>query len=158
MGTLVLAAGAGVAWCCRRLGLHGAGRWVAALAYMLSPYVIDYLTRTSAILMPWASLGWMIGLTAMAARTGRWRPAGLFALVVAIVGGVNATSVLLVGLGPGLWLLHAGVTREVPWRRVALAAARIGALSAAVSLWWAAGLWAEARYGIDVLRVMPVRT
>ena len=34
----------------------------------LSPYLIDYLASTSAIVMPWAGLGWMVGLTAMAAR------------------------------------------------------------------------------------------
>ena len=44
-------------------------------------------------------------------------------------------------------------TGEVTRRRAAQAAARIGALSLLVSLWWAAGLWAEGRYGLNVLRV-----
>jgi hypothetical protein len=154
MGSLMFAAGMGVAYCARRLGLEGVGRAVAAFAYTLTPYTIDYLDRTSAILMPWSGLGWMIGFTALAARTGRWRyPAG-FALVVALVGGVNATSILLVLLGPAWWLAHAAwVSREIPPRRAAVAGLRIGALSALVSLWWAAGLWAESAYGINVLRV-----
>jgi hypothetical protein len=154
MGSIMFAAGMGVAYCARLLGLEGIGRVTAAFAYTLSPYLIDYLARTSAILMPWSGLGWMIGLTALAARTGRWRYAAGFALVVALVGGVNATSILLVLLGPAWWLVHAvRVSKEIPGRRAAVAAARIGGLSALVSLWWAAGLWAEGAYGINVLRV-----
>ena len=154
MGTLVLAAGTGVAYCARRLGLEGPGRVVAALAYALSPYILDYLDRISAILMPWAALGWLIGLAAAAARTGRWRHPALFALVVALVGGVNATSILLVLVAPGVWMLHAVfVSREVPGRRALVASGRLALLSAVVSVWWAAGLWAEGRFGIYILRV-----
>jgi hypothetical protein len=154
MGSLLFFAGLGVAYCARRLGLEGPGRAVAALAYMLTPYTIDYLDRISAILMPWAALGWMVGLTAAAARTGRWRYPAIFAVIVALVGGVNATSILLVLVAPGLWLVHGvWVTHEVSIRRAAATATRIGGLSLLVSLWWLAGLWAEMRYGINVLRV-----
>ena len=150
----MLAAGLGVAYCGRRLGLTGPGLAVAALAYTLSPYLIDYLARTSAIVMPWAALGWMIGLTAMAARRGGWRYPAAFAVVVALVGGVNATSILLVLLGPALWLLYAvWGTREVTGKQAGLAAAKIAGLSVLVSLWWAAGLWAEGKYGLNILRV-----
>ena len=154
MGSLLFAAGLGVAYCARRLGLEGTGRWVAAFAYTLSPYLIDYLGRTSAILMPWAALGWLLGLTVMAARSGRWRYPALFAVVVALVGGVNATSIVLVLLAPAIWLLYSAlVTREVGARSAAAAGGRIALLSVGVSLWWAAGLWAEGAYGINVLRV-----
>ena len=154
MGSLLFGAGLGVAYCARRLGLEGPGRWVAAFAYTLSPYLIDYLGRTSAIVMPWAALGWMVGLTVVAARSGRWRYPALFAIAVAAVGGVNATSILLVLVAPVLWLLYAAVaTKEVTPRQAAAAGGRIALLSVGVSLWWAAGLWAEGRYGINVLRV-----
>jgi arabinofuranan 3-O-arabinosyltransferase len=154
MGTLLFAAGTGVAYCARRLGIEGPGRAVAALAYTLSPYILDYLDRTSAILMPWAALGWMIGLVATAARTGRWRHAALFALVVALVGGVNATSIVLVIAAPAAWLVHAvWVSHEVTLRRAAATAGRLALLCTLVSVWWAAGLWAEGRYGINILRV-----
>ena len=154
MGTLMVAAGLGVAYCARRLGLEGPGRSVAALAYALSPYILDYLDRISAILMPWAALGWMIGLVITASRTGRWRHPALFALVVALVGGVNATSILLVIAAPALWMFHSvWVSREVTLRRAAATALRLAVLSTLVSLWWAAGLWAEGRYGINILRV-----
>lgn len=154
MGTLLLAAGAGAAWCGRRLGLSRSGAAVAGFAYLLSPYVIDYIARTSAILMPWAALGWLIGLTVVAARTGRWRPVAAFALVVATVGGVNATSILLVGLAPAAWLAFAAAgTGEISVRRALGTAARLVGVSLLVSLWWIAGLWAEGRYGLNILRV-----
>ena len=154
MGTLLFTAGLGVAYCARRLGLEGPGRMVAAFAYALSPYVIDYIARISAILMPWAALGWLIGITAAAARSGKWRYPAMFAAVVALVGGVNATSILLVLVAPGLWLVFAvWGSKEVTLKRAASAAGRIALLSVLVSLWWAAGLWAEGKYGINVLRV-----
>jgi arabinofuranan 3-O-arabinosyltransferase len=154
MGSLLFAAGTGVLYCARRLGLEGPGRFVAAVAYMLSPYVLDYLDRISAILMPWAALGWMIGLTIGAARSGRWRQPALFALVVALVGGVNATSIVLVIAAPAAWLIYAAwVTKEISVRRAAATAGRLALLCVGVSLWWVAGLWAEGKYGINILRV-----
>ena len=154
MGTLLFAAGTGVAYCARRLGLEGPGRAVAAFAYALSPYMLDYLDRISAILMPWAALGWMIGLVATSARTGRWRHPALFALVVALVGGVNATSIVLVIAAPAVWLVYAvWVSHEVSLRRAAATAGRLALLCILVSVWWVAGLWAEGRYGINILRV-----
>jgi arabinofuranan 3-O-arabinosyltransferase len=154
MGSLVAFAGLGVAYCARRLGLEGPGRAVAALAYMLSPYILVYVDRTTALLMPWAALGWMVGLVATAARTGRWRHVALFALVVALVGGVNATSILLVIAAPAVWLAYAvWATGEITLRRALITSARLAVSCTLVSLWWAAGLLVEAKYGINILRV-----
>ncbi len=152
MGTLLLAAGTGARYLARQLGVTEWGQLAAALIYMLTPYIVDYLARTSAILMPWAGLGWLIGFLIVAVRRGGWRYPALFALVVALIGGVNATSVLLVGLAPLVWVVLAGITKEARWRDVVLATLRAGALSLGVSLWWVAGLWAEGAYGINVLR------
>ena len=152
MGTLMFAAGMGVRYLARLLGVAAWGQLAAALCYMLTPYIIDYLARTSAILMPWAGLGWLVGFAIVAVRRGGWRYPALFALVVALIGGVNATSVLLVGLAPALWLVLAGITKEASWPRVLAATLRAGVLSAVVSLWWVAGLWAEGAFGINVLR------
>jgi len=60
MGTLFFAAGTGVLVLGRLLGLSRAGQVGAALMYMLTPYVIDYIARISAIVMPWAALGWLL--------------------------------------------------------------------------------------------------
>ena len=117
MGSLFFAAGTGVWYLGRVMGLSRSGRLAAALAYMLTPFVIDYIARISAIVMPWAALGWMLAFTILAVRRGGWRYPALFAVVIALVGGVNATSILLVGLAPLLWLIYAvWGTREVPFR------------------------------------------
>jgi arabinofuranan 3-O-arabinosyltransferase len=153
MGSLFFAAGTGVWMLCRLLGITRTGQIGAALAYMLTPFVIDEIARQSAIIMPWAVLGWLMSFTVLAVRNGHWRYPALFAVGVALVGGVNATSILLTGLAPLLWLFYAAfVTREASGRSAAKAALRIGVLSLGVSLWWISGLWAEGSYGINVLK------
>ena len=126
---------------------------VAALGYALSPYVLEYEARISAILMPWAALPWMVALVVRSLRRGGWRDPALFAIVVALCGGVNATSLIYAGIAPVLWIPHAiwGL-REVSLRRALGAVSRIAVLTVAGSLWWMSGLWTQAHYGLDVLR------
>ena len=77
-GSLLFLAGAGVLFLLRTLSpgtgragtgsldtatIGGVGAMVAALAYMLSPYVLQYEARQSALLLPWVGLPWMVGLT-----------------------------------------------------------------------------------------------
>ena len=158
VGTLLAAAGLGVRYLLRTLGFDGRGLLIAMLAYELSPYALNYSARISAVLLPWAGLGWLIGLTVRAARTGGWRHPALFALAVVTVGSVNATSLALAGLGPVLWLLHAAVTdRGVGPRRALAAAGRIGVLTVGVSLWWMAGLALQSGYSLNVLRYTETR-
>ena len=54
----------------------GPGPTAAALAYMLSPYFLQYAGRISVILLPWAGLPFMLGLTIVALRRGGWREPG----------------------------------------------------------------------------------
>ncbi len=153
LGGILFAAGAGVLFLCRVLAVRGPGRLVAALAFALSPYFLQYAGRISVILLPWAGLPWMVAFTVLAARRGGWRDPARFALVMALVSGINASSVLYVGLAPALWLVYAAaVEREVSWRRAVAVALRVGVLAAAVSAWWIAGLTVEAAYGIDILK------
>jgi arabinofuranan 3-O-arabinosyltransferase len=153
LGTLLFAAGAGVLYLLRTFGLRGPGVVVAAIAYMLTPYTLDYSARISVLLMPWAALPWMIGLVRKALRDGGWRYPAIFALVVQIVGGVNATALLFAGVGPALWILYSWlVAREIPWRRALGVAAKTGALTLATSLWWIVGLSIQGGYGLNVLR------
>jgi hypothetical protein len=152
IGTLIFAAGTGLLVLARLLRLAWWPAVAGAALYALSPYVLDYVNRTSILLAPWAGLGWMTVFTILAARRGGWRWPALFALVVATVGGINASALVLTGLAPALWLVHAGwVSHEIPVRRVVAAAGRIAALTLAASAWWIAGLAVEARYGADVL-------
>ncbi len=152
-GSLLFLAGAGVRFAVRTFGLRGPGPLVAGAVYALSPYSMQYIERISAILMPWAGLGWLLGFTVLAIRRGGWRYPALFASVVALVGGINATSLIYVGVAPlGFVLYTLFVTKEARAVRVVWAAVKIGLLSLAVSLWWIAGLAVEGAYGINVLK------
>ena len=151
-GTIVFAAAFGMFRLARWLGWSAAGALVAAFAYGFSPYLLSYLARLSVILGPWAALPWMVLLVSKAARTRSWKPAAQFAVIVALVGSVNATSLVLAGLGPVIWLttdVASGRVRPGPAVR---AAAKIGALSAAVSVWWIVALRIQGTYGIPILR------
>jgi arabinofuranan 3-O-arabinosyltransferase len=151
IGTLMLAAGGGVLWAARRLGLGLSAAFAAAVVYQLTPYVLPYVSRTSAMLLPWAGLGWIVGLTVGAATTTKWRHAALAALVVFSVGAVNATALMMIVPAPVLWLVIAAAERQITWRRAATTAAKIGGLSLGVSLWWIAMLVIQGRRGADVL-------
>ena len=146
-------AGLGMGWCLRPLGWRGAALLVSALAYMLSPYLLNYVDRHSVILLPWAGLPWLMGLTVRALRTPGWRHAAIFGLVTLTVGGVNASSLLLVGIGPVAWLAWCAVEGSAPWRRVVGTAARIGVAFAATGIWWMVGLAIQSRYGLPTLHL-----
>ncbi len=151
IATLLFVGGLGVRWAARHLGLAGAGAITAAFVYQLSPYILPYLSRTSLMLLPWASVGWLVGLTIRSATRTRWRDPAIFALVVFTVGSPNATALAMIAPAPVLWLLHAAWQRSISWQRAMAAALRIGALSLGVSLWWIAMLVVQGRHGADVL-------
>ena len=153
LGSLMFAAGVGVLYLLRTFGLRGPGVVVAALAYMLTPYSLDYAARISVLLMPWAALPWLIGLMRKALRDGGWRYPAIFAIVVQVVGGVNATALVFAGLGPLLWVVYSWlVVRDVQWRRALGVTVRTGVLTIVTSLWWIAGLSIQGGYGLNVLR------
>lgn len=159
LATILFAAGAGFLFLLRTLRdsswtpAMSTAATAAALVYMLTPYTLQYASRLSALLLPWAGLPWMVALAQRALRTGGWRHPAAFALVVTTIGSVNATALLLAGLGPLLWVAFATwVHREVSPRQAAATVARIGVLTSACSLWWVAGLMIQGGYGVDVLR------
>jgi hypothetical protein len=153
VGAIIFAAGAGVLYLTRHLGMNEPARGVAALAFCLSPYLLQYVGRISVILLPWAGLPWMVAFIAQAARTRGWRYPALFALVVAAVGGINASSLVYVGIAPVLWLPYAVfVSREITRRDAWRCVWRTGVLSLAVSLYWIVGLEIEGAYGVNVLK------
>ena len=158
LGSVLFGAAMGMRFLVRTLDRHRAlstsgGVLVASLAYMLSPYFLSYAARISVILLPWAALPWLLALTMRAVRRGGWRDPAWFAFVVLVVGGINATALLLVGLGPLAWLVYAvAIEREATVGEALAAAGRIALLTVGTSLWWIAGLWAEGRYGLPVIR------
>lgn len=150
--TMVFAAAAGAFRLARWLGWTTFAAVVPAFTYAFTPYLLSYLARLSVILAPWAAMPWLILLAARAARTRSWRPAAWFALVVALVGSVNATSLVLAGLGPAVWLTLDVVSQRVSWRHAVAAVARIAVLTVPVSAWWIAGLRAQGSFGLPILR------
>ena len=151
IGTILFLGGAGVRWAARHLGLTPAGATVAGVVYATSPYVLPYVSRTSVMLLPWAGVGWLAGLTVRAATRRGWRDPALFALVVLTIGAVNATALAFIAPAPVLWLLHAAWQRSITWRNAVMTALRIGTLSLVVSLWWIVMLVVQGRHGADVL-------
>ena len=95
----------------------------------------------------------MVAFTARALHRGGWRYPALFALVVALTSGINASSIIYVGVAPVLWLVFAvAVEREGHLARGGDSGAEARALTVLCSFWWIAGLVVEAGYGVDVLR------
>jgi len=153
LGTILFAAGVGVRFMLKALGQEGPHVTAATFVYALTPYVLSLAARLSVILLPYAGLPWMIGLAVLSLRKGGWRYPALFGLVVATIGSVNATALILAGVGPVLWIAHEVIiTREARLRDAAKTIGRIGVMTVGCSLWWLAGLWAQGGYGIDILR------
>jgi hypothetical protein len=136
--------------------------FVAAAGYMLTPYVLEYEARISAILLPYAGLGWLVGVTVRGLREaepGRagWRLAGwrhpiLFALTVTTIGSINASSLIFILLAPLLWVPFAvWGTREVGLGAAAGMCVRAVIVILFTSAWWIAGLYTQAGYGLNVL-------
>jgi len=125
---LLVAAGLGVLFLFRTLGLRGSGAVVGALLYTLTPYWLEYAARLSVLLLPWAGLPWMLALLIRALRRGGWRHAAIFALLVQVIGSVNVTALVFAGVGPLLWIPYALlIERDVADAAVA---ARVAALQA----------------------------
>jgi arabinofuranan 3-O-arabinosyltransferase len=153
LGTILFAAGVGVRFMLKALGQEGPHVTAATFVYALTPYVLSLAARLSVILLPYAGLPWMIGLAALSLKKGGWRYPAWFGLVIATVGSVNATALILAGVGPVLWIAHEVIiTREARLRDALKSIGRIGVMTIGCSLWWLAGLWAQGGYGIDILR------
>ncbi|MCU1452356.1 MAG: hypothetical protein JWN46_502 [Acidimicrobiales bacterium] len=153
LGSILFVAGVGVRYLLKALGQRGPHVTAATFLYALTPYVLTLGARLSVILLPYAGLPWLIAFTVLALRRGGWRYPALFALTVTTIGSVNATALVLSGVGPLLWILsELVITRETSWRHALATVARIGAITVGCSLWWIAGLWAQGGYGIDILR------
>lgn len=150
--SIVFASATGTYRLGRYLGYGAAAAFVMALAYGFSPYLLSYLARLSVILLPWAALPWLILLASAAVRSSSWRAPARFALVVAVIGSVNATSLLLVGLGPVIWVLVEFIGGRHRLRPVVTGAARTLVLTAGVSAWWVLALRIQGNYGLPILR------
>lgn len=133
----------------RRLEMSPGAATIAALAYGFSPYLFVYVSRISAILLPWAVLPWMIiALRSALVDERRWRWPARFGLLVLIAGTVNATSIAFAVVGAVVWM----VAEAGSWRRSWPVLWRSAVASASVSVWWMAALVVQAGEGIEILR------
>ncbi len=159
LGSISLAAALGAMWLLSMLGTRRAGVIAGAAVFMLTPYQLAFTARLSVLLLSWAALPWLVGLTIRAARRGGWRDPILFAFVVLVVGGTNASTLILVGLGPVLWLVVAVVARQVDARAALRAAVRIAVPTVGLSMWWVVGLTIQGSRGLPILQLSEtVRT
>ena len=153
LGSVMFLGGLGVRYLLRTVRWEGPGVTVACFAYALSPYLLHYFYKHSVILLPFTALPWLIAFTARSLRHPGWKYPAWFALVALASGGINATSLVLVMIGPMLWVLHAVfVEREVTVRQALGPIRRIAILGVATSVWWVMGLLVQGEFGIDVLR------
>ncbi len=120
---------------------------VAGLAYALAPFFTGLVGFTSAGVLPAALLPWVLLPLVHGSRSGSpRRAAARSGLVILLMGGVNATSVLAVLTLPGLFL----ITRRPSRRSLAL----LGWWCLATVLacfWWFAALTFQARFGLSVV-------
>lgn len=149
IGTLLFLAGSGVAFFSRRLGLSATAVAVAAVVYQLSPYVLPYVSRTSALLLPWSLLGWILGFSVLVARHRRARDIAIWAFLVASTGGLNATALAMIAPAPLVWIL--AESRGRSRRSTARLVVGLGGLAVLVNTWWIAGLVTQGRFGAAVL-------
>ena len=153
LGSIILAAGLGVRWMLKELHWSTTGATVAAFAYALSPYLLDYggahLGHPAALRRP-AVAHRPVGQGAAPTRLGHpgdLRPGDAHRRRrqrhVAAAGDDRPAAVVRVR--------H--VRRaEVRFGQAVGTALRIGVLTLVTSLWWMAGLAIQGAYGISILR------
>ena len=151
LGTLLIVAGLGARWLAKILDLPVNSAFIAGVAFQLSPYVLPYISRTSALLLPWALLPWIVGLTLKIIREPKLKYFAVFGLIIMSSGGLNATALLMIAPAPVVWLIDAWSSRKISFRRALSLTGLLGLISLIMSAWWAAGLSVQGKYGASVL-------
>jgi arabinofuranan 3-O-arabinosyltransferase len=153
LGSLSFLAALGARWLFRMLGARRVAALAAALVYMLTPYQVSLTAAFSVLLLPWAALPWLVGLTMRAVRRGGWGDPALIALVLLVIGGTNASSLVFVLIAPALWLVMETCGGARAAGAALRAAGRIAVLGIAVSVWWIVGLRTQGAYGLPILQL-----
>ncbi len=112
LGTLLVGAGLGIRYLLRTFSIRGPGVPVAMLAYAFTPYAIEFSSRFSVLLGPWAALPWLTAFTVLALRHRGWKYPALFALTIQLVSSINATALIFALVGPALWYPVRGLRAE----------------------------------------------
>jgi arabinofuranan 3-O-arabinosyltransferase len=129
-----------------RIGTEPA-RFAGALGYALAPRMLTEIGPVSAEMLPAALLPWIMLPLVRAGKIGSpRRAAGLSALAVLCIGGVNGAMVVMVLVLPGLWLATRAWTRQ----HVKLVLWWCGSVLAA-TLWWILPLLLLGEYSLPFL-------
>ncbi|MGX7825466.1 alpha-(1-_3)-arabinofuranosyltransferase domain-containing protein [Actinokineospora sp. 24-640] len=145
---LLCLAYAGMLALARALRIGGpAARHIGAFGYALAPRMLTEIGPVSAEMLPAVALPWILLPLVRADRIGSpRRAAGLSALAVLCVGGVNGAMVVMALVLPGLWLLTRTWTRQ----HVRLVLWWCGFVIA-VCLWWILPLLLLGQYSLPFL-------
>ena len=149
LGSLLFVAGLGARRLARTLDQPMLVAGLVGVLYQLSPYVLPYISRTSALLLPWSLLPWIVHTVIGYARSGDRRQLGIFGLLILSTGGLNATALLMIAPAPIIFFVHE--VRARGRRALVGGLAALGGLSLAVSAWWITGLAVQGKYGAAVL-------
>jgi len=142
---------------------RGPAHLVAAAFYAFNPYTTVFTFRTTAILLGFVALPWLLVIVLGGVRAVRdaqgwrdwrgWWGAAAFALVVTSAGGgINGAVLGWMLVGPLVLLVYEVVVRAVGGRDALRFLARAAGLSLVASLWWIVPLVVHARYGVDFLQ------
>lgn len=153
LGTLSLLAALGARWLFRQLGTGTAGALAGTLVYLLTPYQLAFTARMSVLLLPWAALPWLVGYTMRATRSRGWRAPALLGIVLVFAGGINASSLVFVALGPLLCVVLEAARGPMQARRAFAGAMRLVVVGTGVSVWWAVGVRIQGTHGLPVLQL-----
>ena len=151
-GLLIFMAALGARLVARTLGASLVASMLAGLAYGFSPYFLQYFSRLSGLLLPWAGLPFLIWCVVRARTDSSWRWPALFALITGTVGTVNATALIMSGLGVVVWMIADALSRVTTWRDTLRFGWRSGVLCLGVSVWWINGLLIQGKFGLPILR------
>ncbi len=128
-------------------------RLTAGAIFLLNPYVVVFLNRTSITLLAYALLPWLLLAVHRGLRHPRswWWPAAGALLVAASGGGVNVAVLAWLLLAPLALLIYEPAIGAVRWSDARAFALRTAACLAVASLWWVAPVVAHVLYGRDFL-------
>ena len=132
---------------------RGAAHLAGGLLYMLNPWVVTYMGRTSITLLASAALPWLLLCVHRGLRDprGLWWPAAFALVLTSTGGGVNVAVTAWLLVGPVLMAAYEAGWGGVARGAVPAFAARLVPLAALASAWWVTAVLVHARYGLDFL-------
>ncbi len=134
-------------------GPRGIAQFTAGAVAVLNPFVVTYTNRTTATLLAYAALPWLLLAVHRGLREPRgWRwPAAFALLVSASGGGINGAVTAWMLVGPVLLLLYEPLFARVGWMQARAFLLRTIPLTFLVSLWWIVPAYIQSAYGVDFL-------